>query len=209
MPRPPTLKIVEIFPSLQGEGLRQGEPTIFVRFAGCNLRCPFCDTRYAWQGGQDYSAKKALEKIKKIRKRFPASWVCLTGGEPLLQDLRRLTRFLKKEKFKVQVETNATRYYPMAADWFSISPKPKTFVFCAPYRRLAREVKLVATKDLNLGIIKKLRRAFPRTTPILVQPQSNTHWSQNLARKLVKESLKAGLDNVRLSVQVHKILGIR
>ena len=50
MPQPPTLKISEIFPSIQGEGLRQGEPTIFVRFAGCNLRCTFCDTKYAWTG---------------------------------------------------------------------------------------------------------------------------------------------------------------
>jgi organic radical activating enzyme len=209
MPQPPTLKIIEIFPSLQGEGLRQGEPTIFIRFSGCNLRCSFCDTKYAWQGGRDYSADRAVEKIKKIQKRFPAGWVCLTGGEPLLQDLRLLTRLLKKEKFKVQVETNATLYYPLAADWFSVSPKPKAFFFCAPYRRLAKEVKLVVTKDLRLRVIEKLRRAFPRRTPILLQPQSNKRWSQNLAEKLVKQAIEAGMANVRLSVQLHKILRIR
>jgi len=209
MLRPRTLKIVEIFPSFQGEGLRQGEPTIFVRFSGCNLRCRFCDTKYAWQGGRDYSTEQAVEKIKKIRERFPAGWVCLTGGEPLLQDLRLLTRLLKKEKFKVQVETNATLHYPLAADWLSISPKPKAFFFCPPYRRLAKEVKLVVTRDLRVRAVEKLRRAFPRTTPILLQPQSNMRWSQNLAKKLVKEAIEAGLANVRLSVQLHKILRLR
>ncbi len=209
MPQPPTLKIIEIFPSLQGEGLRQGEPTIFVRFAGCNLGCSFCDTKYAWREGRDCSADQAVEKIKKIRERFPAGWVCLTGGEPLLQDLRLLTRLLKKEKLKVQVETNATLYYPLAADWFSVSPKPKAFFFCGPYRRLAKEVKLVVTRDLRLRVIEKLRRAFPRRTPILLQPQSNKRWSQNLAEKLVEQAIEAGLANVRLSVQLHKILRIR
>ena len=208
MLRPRTLKIVEIFPSLQGEGLRQGEPTIFVRFSGCNLRCRFCDSKYAWQGGRDYSADQAVEKIKKIRESFPANWVCLTGGEPLLQDLRLLTRLLKKQNFKLQVETNATLHYSLTADWFSISPKPKAFFFCPPYRRLAKEVKLVVTRDLRVQVVEKLRRAFPRTTPILLQPQSNTRWSQNLARKLVQEAIEAGLANVRLSVQLHKILHI-
>jgi len=209
MLRPHTLKIVEIFTSLQGEGLRQGEPTIFIRFSGCNLRCSFCDTKYAWQRGRDYSAEQVVEKIKKIREPFPVGWVCLTGGEPLLQDLRLLIRLLKKEKFKVQVETNATLYYPLAADWLSISPKPKNFFFCAAYRRLAKEVKIVVTKDLRVRVVEKLRRAFPRTTPILLQPQSNTRWSQNLAKKLVREALKAGLANVRLSVQLHKIVRLR
>ncbi len=116
---------------------------------------------------------------------------------------------LRKEKFKVQVETNATLHYPLAADWLAISPKPKAFFFCAPYRRLAKEVKLVVTRDLRLGVVEKLRRAFPRTTPILLQPQSNKRWSQNLAKKLVQEALKAGLGNVRLSVQLHKILRLR
>lgn len=209
MPQLLTLKIAEIFPSLQGEGLRQGELTIFVRFAGCNLKCSFCDTKHAWRGGRDYEASQVAEKIKKIRERFPARWVCLTGGEPLLQDLRRLVSLLKKEKFKVQVETNATLYYPLAADWFSISPKPKAFLYCPEFRRLAKEVKLVVTKDLRLGVIKKMRQAFPEKTPILLQPQSNKRWSQRLAMKIIRQALEAGLANVRLSIQLHKILHVR
>lgn len=205
----PTLKIVEIFPSLQGEGLRQGEPTIFVRFAGCNLKCYFCDTKYAWQNGRDYSALQVVDKIKKIRGRYPAHWVCLTGGEPLLQDLRQLVRLLKKAKLKIQVETNATCYNPLSIDWYTISPKPKAYSFAPEYLARAKEVKLVATKDLRLGIIKKLRQAFPEKIPILLQPQSNKRWSQKLAMNIIRHALEAGLTNVRLSVQLHKILHLR
>jgi len=80
MPQPHTLRITEIFPSIQGEGLRQGEPTIFVRLTGCNLNCSFCDTQYAWKGGKPHSAARIMEEIKKIRQGFQADWVCLTGS---------------------------------------------------------------------------------------------------------------------------------
>ena len=63
MPQQPTLKIVEIFPSLQGEGLRQGEPTIFVRLAGCNLRCSFCDTKRAWGRGRARSVPDIMAEV--------------------------------------------------------------------------------------------------------------------------------------------------
>ena len=68
MPQPHILKITEIFPSIQGEGLRQGEPTIFIRFSGCNLKCDFCDTQYAWLDGKEYSTAHILEKVEKIFK---------------------------------------------------------------------------------------------------------------------------------------------
>jgi len=209
MPQLPTLRVIEVFASLQGEGLRQGDPTIFIRLAGCNLRCPFCDTRRAWRNGQEYSAEQILDKVKRLRERFPARWVCLTGGEPLLQDIRKLVRLLKKEKFKIQVETNATRYESLPFDWITISPKPKRYVYAPPYRKLANEVKLVVTKDLTLQTIKKLRRAFSGKTPLLLQPQSNRPWSVARALELIEESLAAGLENIRLSLQVHKILGLR
>ncbi len=209
MPQPPTLKIAEIFPSLQGEGLRQGEPTLFIRLSGCNLRCSFCDTKYAWKEGQEYTADDILEKIKKLRRQFPARWVCITGGEPLLQEIGPLVWGLKKEKFKVQVETNATHYRLLPVDWYSISPKPEKYFYKPQYRKKAKEVKLVVTKSLSFDLVRKLREEFPETTPLLLQPQSNRRWSVIRGMKLLNHSFKAGLKNIRLSLQLHKILELR
>lgn len=150
-----------------------------------------------------------MEKIKELRRRFPARWVCLTGGEPLLQDIGSLVRRLKKEGFKIQVETNATLYRNLPVAWYSISPKPENYFFQPQYRKKAKEVKLVVTRNLSLKLIKKLREKFPEKTPILLQPQSNRKWSMKLGVKLLNQALKADLNNVRLSLQLHKVYGLR
>jgi len=209
MPQPPTLRIAEVFASLQGEGLRQGEPTLFLRLAGCGLRCKFCDTSAAWKGGTWLSVREILRRLGRIRKAYPASWVCLTGGEPLEQDVRELARCLKKEGYKIQAETNGLFYQRLPVDWYTVSPKPKAYALRQEYRRLAKEVKLIVSRDLTLKIIRKIRRAFPETVPILLQPQSMEKWSMAKGVNLVGRSLKAGLANVRLSVQVHRVLSLR
>ena len=209
MLQPHILKITEIFPSFQGEGLRQGEATLFIRLSGCNLKCTFCDTKYAWKDGQEYSTAQVLDKIKKLRRHFPAQWVCLTGGEPLLQDIGELFRGLKEEGLKIQVETNATLYCPLSVDWYSISPKPDKFSYRPEYREKAKEVKVVVTKNLDFKAIRRLRKEFPEKTPLLLQPQSNTKWSMVLGMKLLRQALKDGLKNIKLSVQLHKIYDLR
>lgn len=209
MPQPDILKITEIFPSIQGEGLRQGESTLFVRLSGCNLKCAFCDTKYAWEKGKDYTAEQVLEKTRKLRRLFPAEWVCLTGGEPLLQDLRKLVRKLKREKFKIQVETNGTIFQPLPVDWYTISPKPEKYFFKPEYRKRAKEVKLIVTKELDFEVIRRLRKKFPMETPIILQPQSNRKWSMKTAIKFMRQAVMVGLKNVRVSVQLHKIYGLR
>lgn len=209
MPARPTLKISEVFPSVQGEGIRQGEPTLFIRLAGCDRRCPFCDTKYAWTGGRQFSSEEVLAKVRRLRLRYPARWVCLTGGEPFMQDLRLLVRLLKRDHFHVQVETNGTRYYPLAADWLTVSPKPRAYLVRPEFQRLAKEVKLVVTRELDLKIIGRMRAAFPSRTPIILQPESNRRWSQKRALHLLKETLGAGFDNIRVSLQIQRVLGVR
>ena len=209
MPAPPTLKIIEIFPSIQGEGMRQGEPTVFVRLAGCDRRCSFCDTKYAWEGGAEQAVDKILERVRTIRRGFPARWVCLTGGEPFMQDVRPLVRLLKRDRCLVQLETNGTRYFATAADWITVSPKPKEYLVRPEFQRLAREVKLVVTRELDFAITRRIRAAFPVRIPVLLQPESNRRWSQKRALRLLREATAAGLDNIRLSVQLHKVIGLR
>lgn len=209
MPQPDLLKITEIFPSIQGEGLRQGEAMLFVRLSGCNLKCAFCDTKYAWEGGKDYTTEQVLEKIKKMKRRFHAEWVCLTGGEPLLQELGPLIRKLKREKFRIQVETNGTIYQPLPVDWYTVSPKPEEYFFRLEYKKRAKEVKIIVTKDLDFEVIRRLRMEFPTETPIILQPQSNRKWSIKAAVKFLRQSLRSGLMNIRVSIQLHKVYGLK
>lgn len=209
MHQPPTLKINEIFPSIQGEGLRLGEPTLFIRFSECNLKCAFCDTKYAWHTGQEMTVESILKKIKKIHTAFPTEWVCLTGGEPLFQNIRALAQRIKAEDFKIQVETNATIFRRLGVDWYTISPKPPNYFYHPEYIKKAKEVKMVVIKELDFGVLKKLRQDFPEKIPLILQPQSNNKSSGKHAIRLLKQSLKEGMKNIRLTAQIHKIFGLR
>jgi len=205
MTPPRTLKIVEIFPSFQGEGLRQGEPVIFVRLAGCNLRCSFCDTKYAWHGGRDLGIAEILREIRLARRRFPAEWICLTGGEPFLQDIRPLVLSLKKAGLKVQIETNGTIFKRLGADWLTVSPKPKNYVFDPRLRTRAREVKLIVSRELAFATLERIRREFPPKTPLLLQAESNAPWSMAKGLRLQSRALRRGFTNIRVSAQLHKV----
>ncbi len=208
MPQPPILKIHEIFASLQGEGLRQGEPTLFVRFSGCNLRCGFCDTSYAWQGGEDMGAEQILVLLDRLHTDWPAHWICLTGGEPLLQNLEGLCRMLKGRGFQIQVETNATTAPQFPVDWYTISPKPPDYFVHPELVSIAQELKLVVSQELTPEIISRILDSLPAKVPLVLQPESNQDWAIDKARNLLDSVLRNGKTNARLSLQLHKILDI-
>lgn len=209
MRRPLTLKTIEIFASPQGEGLRQGEPTIFVRLAGCNLRCGFCDTKTAWRGGREWSVEAIVAEAERLRGEYPTAWVCLTGGEPLAQNVRPLVKRLHAEGFLVQIESNGTFAPDPDADWLSVSPKPPGYAVHPASRKMAREVKLVVCRPLGLDDVRAVRAAFPPTTPVILQPESNAGWSMKKAVRLLEAAGRAGIEGIRLSVQLHKIYGFR
>lgn len=110
-------KINEIFYSLQGEGYHTGTPAVFVRFSGCNLKCPFCDTEH--KEGTPMSDQEILSEVVK----YPASMVILTGGEPGLWIDEALVEALHNEGKYVCVETNGTCVLPENVDWVTCSPK--------------------------------------------------------------------------------------
>ncbi len=101
----PTLKINEIFHSIQGESSYAGAPTVFIRTSGCHLRCNYCDTTYAYQEGQQLELAQILETVKK----FGSPYICVTGGEPLLQkQVLSLMTTLCDEGFFVSLETSGS-----------------------------------------------------------------------------------------------------
>jgi len=150
-----------------------------------------------------------LAEVRKIRLVFPAPWVCLTGGEPLLQDISGLVRDLKKEGLKVQVETNGTVDRLLPVDWYTVSPKPKDYFYQLRFRKAAKEVKLVASRELTYEVVRRLRIEFPLETPMILQPESNRQPSAKRAMGILDQCLKDGLSNIRLSVQLHKVLRLR
>ena len=122
--------INEIFYSLQGEGFLAGVPSVFVRLAGCPLRCRWCDTKYAWDqtSGQDYTIAKIVDTV--LRKESPgqqnqSKFVVVTGGEPMINsDLPQLVQELKAADKHITIETAGIAFIPdLACDLMSISPK--------------------------------------------------------------------------------------
>ena len=100
-----TMKICEIFYSIQGESTFSGFPCIFVRTSGCNLRCTYCDTKFAYEEGSEMTVNEIIERIKQYNCRM----LEITGGEPLLQeDVYKLIERALKKKYKVLLETNGS-----------------------------------------------------------------------------------------------------
>lgn len=115
--------INEIFYSLQGEGSLAGMPSVFVRLAGCPLRCRWCDTKYAWSesAGKEYTTQEATEKIES----YSASHLVITGGEPMTNpELPDLLKALDRENLHITIETSGIKFVPdLPCDLMSISPK--------------------------------------------------------------------------------------
>ena len=115
-------RVNDIFYSLQGEGRNTGRAAIFIRFAGCNLKCPFCDTDFAQY--EEMSDEDILNRIKS----YPSHFVVLTGGEPSLQVDRQLVDLLHKHGYELAMETNGTHPIVDGIDWITCSPKGNTVI---------------------------------------------------------------------------------
>ena len=187
-------RVNEIFYSLQGEGMRAGEPSVFVRFSGCNLRCPWCDTvfdTYTLMMADDIS-----REVTRLNGNSVATWVVLTGGEPLLQVDDNLIDTLHQAGYKVAVETNGTVVPPPSVDRITCSPKEGS----RPVIRHADEVKVVYT-----GVDPEHWREEIKADHWLLQPLYRN------GKDNVKETVEYILTHPdwRLSLQVHKYLGIK
>lgn len=117
------IRVTEIFYSIQGEGLLAGRPSLFVRLAGCPLRCKFCDTPYSLDAnaGKKMSLAKIIEEIKK----YSCNWVVITGGEPSINPhIALLCEEIKKMNRHITIETNGIKFVEnLRCDLMSISPK--------------------------------------------------------------------------------------
>jgi len=132
-------KVNEIFYSLQGEGRWAGRPAIFVRFSGCNLKCPFCDTDF--KDFKEMGKIDILEAIQKVGGN--CKFIVFTGGEPTLQVDKELTFLLQKRGYYLSIETNGTHKIPNGINWVTCSPKCLFVKNAQPIVKNAHEVKVV------------------------------------------------------------------
>ena len=100
------MKVSEIFYSIEGEGIEIGKPEAFIRLAGCNLRCEWCDTKYTWSNGEEMSIEEIIQEVR----RYPCKNISITGGEPLLQrkELIELIKRFRERNYWIQLNTNGT-----------------------------------------------------------------------------------------------------
>lgn len=196
-------KINEIFYSLQGEGHHTGFPSVFVRFSGCNLKCPFCDTRH--EAGIYMSDDEIIRAINL----YTASWIVITGGEPCMHIDDDFVRMLKRTTGKqVAVETNGTFEVPASVDWVTVSPKIglEGIAGLPIVADRANEIKVVDLGQ-NLEPYFDLPCRGPQTLMYL-QPCYVPDPEQFRANRM--RTVRRVLADPRwtLSVQLHRFLGI-
>ena len=184
-------KINEIFYSIQGEGYFTGTPAVFVRFSGCNLKCSWCDTKH--EDGEYYTKEELEAEVEKLTKGNPDVLIVLTGGEPTLQ----LTDERLFKNYFVAIETNGTNKVPNWVNWITISPKTDITEF----KNNPSEIKVVFEKH-RIDYLEKLKgnSAFLYLQPLEIDGKMN-----------VEETLDYIKQNpeFRLSVQTHKLIGVR
>jgi organic radical activating enzyme len=195
------IPLVEIFYSLQGEGLRTGQATVFVRVAGCNLSCDFCDTDFRVK--ESFSVEALADAVDAIS--GDCRWVCLTGGEPTIHDLADLCDTLHSRGYRLQIETNGMRPKPeWRLDHTTVSPKQPQGGRLDPwYLDRATEFKYVVDGEDDLE--RALAGVAEHHKPTFLQPNS----LNPDAVALCIAAVKAHPQIFRLSLQTHKFIDIR
>ena len=203
------LRITEIFYSLQGESRTIGLPTVFIRLTGCPLRCTYCDTAYAFTGGE----KKSIPDILAEVRRYHTRYVTVTGGEPLAQKAcLTLLKALADEGYEVSLETSG------AFDIREVDPRVvkvmdlKTPASGESHRNLYENLKHLGPQDQvkfviaddadyrwSVGLLREYRLA--ERCEVLFSPAAGTQNPAELADKVLRDRLP-----VRFQVQLHKIL---
>lgn len=204
-----TLKINEIFFSIQGESSWAGFPTVFIRTSGCHLRCTYCDTTYAYYEGQIMSRPEILQKVQS----YPAKYVCVTGGEPLLQkQIHLLLKDLCDFGYRVSLETSGDK------DCSPVDPRVKKIIdvktpdsgepgkFDArnlQFADLNTEFKFVICSELDF----LWAEAFARENGLF--EKSNVLYSpsfKNVGERWLAEKILSSRSPARMQLQLHKYI---
>jgi len=201
-------RVNEIFFSVQGEGVYTGRPAVFVRFAGCNLQCPFCDTKFDLFS--ENSGEDIIDRIRSVS--AGCRTVVLTGGEPLLQVGSNLIDKLVILGYTVLIETNGTRIPRFLSHnrvFITVSPKAP-LVSTAWVLREGFELKLLYVRQMS-SVLREYREKT-NFTYYSLQPRYDMLFVDGIFNKDYVSDLMEAIrrdPKWRLSVQVHKMMGVR
>ena len=196
-----TYPIVETFHSVQGEGAHTGVSAYFIRLAGCDVACPWCDTKESWNAKR-HPQKTIKELVAKVSEASGAIAI-ITGGEPLLHDLLPLTQALHKQNIRVHLETSGSHSFSGEFDWVTFSPKQ----FLAPHPSIypqVNELKVVITSEYDLKWAEQQAALVPSDAVKYLQPEWNTPQSKDLIFNYVLQH-----PQWQISLQTHKLLQVR
>lgn len=185
-------RVNDIFYSLQGEGRNTGRAAIFIRFAGCNLKCPFCDTDFSQY--EEMSDEDILNRIKSYSSHF----IVLTGGEPSLQVDRQLVDLLHKHGYELAMETNGTHPIVDGIDWITCSPKGNTQI------KRCNELKCIFEETTLEPDDHGISAQYKYLQPCDVQ---NTERNAQIVKRCFDYILQH--PEWRMSLQTHKLVGFK
>lgn len=185
-------RVNDIFYSLQGEGRNTGRAAIFIRFAGCNLKCSFCDTDFSQY--VEMSDEDILNRIKS----YPSRFVVLTGGEPSLQVDRLLVDLLHSHGYELAMETNGTHPIVDGIDWITCSPKGNTVI------KRCNELKCIFEETTQVPDDHGISAEYKYLQPCDVQDAERN-------AQIVKRCFDYILQHPewRMSLQTHKLVGFK
>lgn len=194
-------KIMEHFYTLQGEGYWTGTPTYFIRLAGCEVGCHWCDVKESWDINSHPSI--SLEEILSAIKNTPAERVVITGGEPLQQNLEDLCNILKQNHYKIHLETSGA--FPLSGklDWICLSPKKFKKPLSSIYEYI-HELKVIIYNSSDFDFAEEHASFCPLGTHLFLQPE----WSKQ--KKMLPQIIEYVKQNPkwRISLQTHKYMNI-
>ena len=192
---------MESFYSIQGEGTHSGKPSYFIRLAGCDVNCDWCDVKDSWD--IDSSQYKSIDEITNEIKKFSTDLVIITGGEPLMHNLTDLTSALKKLGKKIHIETSGTHPVSGNFDWICFSPKK----FKKPldeFFKMSNELKIIISKDSDFRWAEYLLRQIKNKPELILQAE----WSKSeIINPKILDYIKSN-PKWRISLQTHKYLHV-
>lgn len=195
------IPVMEHFYTLQGEGQWSGVPAYFIRTAGCDVGCHWCDVKESWT--VDDEQYMEVDEVVRLAQDSRAPIAVVTGGEPTMYDLGPLTRSLKEAGLRTHIETSGAHPFSGDFDWITLSPK-KFKAAREEYYPQAHELKVIVYNKHDLEWAEaEAAKCDPQQTQFYLQPE----WSRRDRVELIIDYIKAN-PHWRLSIQSHKYINI-